>query len=455
VIELEVQNFQSIRSATMAVSGFAAIVGKSNIGKSALVRAAQYALTGAAGTNFVRHGPECDRRVKSNKKCKCFSKVVVRTSKMQVTWEKGDNVNRYTVLRVGSDVPEVYDGLERGTPEFFLPDFQLVKVGDSKELIQIPDQFEPIFLLNKSGPAVADVLSDVARLDRINLAMSQVAKDRKDTVAKRKIREEDVAKLKVSRAAYDGLDDIKVDPLLKGLEEIRQKRELLKRMDQFSARARALKGELVALMEAAKVEVPVFDTLESAADSLVNVSRLNSEFAPLNEETVQLEEALVPALPDGDGLEKTSGALDQISRFLDELTEKAPALRKLMGVDKIEIPGDGDLQRTYEDLSKIESLLVRSEVAEKQVSLWQKIEEVTIPDVDFLQANVGQLGQVTDLVGRGKTLVEVVTKLGQDLKDVTSVEAEVVKEMEAIGVCPTCDQPLGPHQHLHLEESAQ
>jgi predicted ATP-dependent endonuclease of OLD family len=61
MIEIEVNDFQSISHTAVTIDKFSVIVGRSNIGKSALVRAIQCALTGAVGTDFVRHGATCDR----------------------------------------------------------------------------------------------------------------------------------------------------------------------------------------------------------------------------------------------------------------------------------------------------------------------------------------------------------------------------------------------------------
>src|SRR6478752_168059 len=102
MIEIEVTDFQSIRHTSVAIDRFSAIVGRSNIGKSALVRAVQMALTGAVGTDFVRHGSSCDRAIRGTKKCKCFSRVRIKTFALELTWEKGDAVNRYIVVQGSS-----------------------------------------------------------------------------------------------------------------------------------------------------------------------------------------------------------------------------------------------------------------------------------------------------------------------------------------------------------------
>src|SRR5277367_3768831 len=154
--EVEVTNFQSIEHAKFVIEGYTALVGRSNIGKSAIVRAVKAALTGASGTSFVRHGPNCARRLKDAKKCQCKATVRIKREGFDLLWEKGDSDNRYTFNG------QVNDSVGQGTPTFLQAGFAPIKIGDDKELLQVADQFDPIFLLNKTGGAVADVLSDVA-----------------------------------------------------------------------------------------------------------------------------------------------------------------------------------------------------------------------------------------------------------------------------------------------------
>ena len=46
MLDVEIRNFQSIDHVHLRVEGFTALVGRSNIGKSAVVRAVKAALTG-------------------------------------------------------------------------------------------------------------------------------------------------------------------------------------------------------------------------------------------------------------------------------------------------------------------------------------------------------------------------------------------------------------------------
>jgi hypothetical protein len=260
--EVEVRNFQSIEHATIRIEGFTAIVGRSNIGKSALVRAVKAALTGATGTAFVRHGDLCARRTKDSKTCKCQASVRIQREGFDLLWEKGDAVNRYVFNGT------VYDSVERGTPSFLQEGYALIKVGDSKELLQVCDQFDPIYLLNQTGGVIADVLSDVAHLDRMNVAMRLVEKDRKEATSTRKVREQDITTLTGQVVLYDGLDDAvsRVKTAEAGLAGVERAGGHLTRVERFleACSARATEIRTLAGIEAI-VEPPAVGPLRDRA----------------------------------------------------------------------------------------------------------------------------------------------------------------------------------------------
>lgn len=244
MIEVEVRNFQSIEHARLIVEGYTSLVGRSNLGKSALVRAVKAALTGATGTAFVRHGSDCVRRTKDAKSCHCKSSVRIQREGFDLLWEKGDHVNSYTFNGT------LYPSSERGTPTFLMDGYAPIKIGDSKELLQVSDQFEPIFLLNRTGGVVADVLSDVAHLDRINVAMRLVEKDRRDATSTRKVREQDITLLTETLGLYDGLDDsvCRVRAVEAQLSKVEEAEADLRQIERFLAEGNARAVEIRQLL---------------------------------------------------------------------------------------------------------------------------------------------------------------------------------------------------------------
>lgn len=410
MIKIEISNFQAIEHISFEVDGFSTILGRSNIGKSAITRAVHDALTGAVGTDSVRHSSKtCARILKDAKKCKCFSRVTIETPSLKFTWDKGDDVNTYTVVKDGKT--DTYKGLQ-GTPLFLSPDFDPVKVGDSKELIQIPSQFTPIFLLNKSGPAVADVLSDVARLDQINGAIGLVNKDRKEAVSKRKVREEDVSTLNESLARYSGLDDVRTDTLEANLEKAQALEDKVSKLDGIISRATTITAALKDLEGITSISLPAAEASQLASMATnFNVA----------------------------------------SGFLSKLIEKLPAIKQLTGVDAIDLPSP-----TYgEALEQIyihTSFLNRLTALEASVARLEGLDDVKLEGLET--PSTSKLIQVDGIIVRIKACLEGQKALTESIAK-ADVELEAaIKALQELGVCPTCAQPFDSHRtELHLEAS--
>lgn len=491
MLEIEVRNFQSIACVKVLVQGFTAILGRSNIGKSAFIRAVQCALTGAVGTDFVRHSASCERHVRGTKKCNCASKVTFKSSKVTFTWEKGDNVNRYTVERPDNPIPEVFEGLDRGTPPFLLPDFRMVQVGSKKELIQIPAQFEPIFLLDQSGPVVADVLSDVARLDCINKAMGLVNKDRKDALAKRKVREEDIRTLTLKLSVFDGLDTVPISAMEAVGVRVHKLQQDLALVDGYIAKAQELRNALQVVQRALAPEMPDIATTASTYSSLLQVDIFQSRAVSGKMTLLGLVEVLKPTLPENPSVQNQLTRLDQVQGLLSKHQDRKQALDDLSGVDVISLPDTSCLNQAP-ILQRASSLLQRFQALEDAVSrssvlvnlektfpegtvfkMWPQVSQVE----DYLQRYT-QLQQVVsrnselqsipvvtpgDLPHKVRTLDSVCAWVGRLVairegyttasKEHALAEAETVSvrsALEELGTCPTCNQAFAQGQHLHL-----
>ena len=61
MVHIEIRNFQAITHEVIEVRGFSALAGRSNIGKSTIIRAVKAALTGAPVDSYVRHSSRCLR----------------------------------------------------------------------------------------------------------------------------------------------------------------------------------------------------------------------------------------------------------------------------------------------------------------------------------------------------------------------------------------------------------
>lgn len=397
MLEVEVRNFQSIEKATFQIDGFTVVVGRSNIGKSALVRAMKAALTGASVSSFVRHGPACLRRTKQAKTCKCYASVHFRGPDLDLLWEKGDSINRYTYNGT------IYDKAERGTPEFLQPAFSPVKVGDRQDLLQVADQFSPIFLLDQSGGAVADTLSDVARLDRINEAMRLAEKDRKEAVATRKVREKDVQALEERLESYTGLDDALT--AVKDLEDAKTSIYALDKtlldLDQYMADLSSLALSIKSLTAAKELAIPVAQTLEDTHKQLTTLNKL-----------------------------------------VTDLTTKETAVSSLQGVEDIHVPS---LQSHTESLKRLTDLTgwVNQVVEIKSWLMpWKAVEDAKVPTDETVLAARDLLTLLDGQLSKYETLATEVTNLEESVSTVSDELTRLTKEQRELGVCPTCIRPI-------------
>lgn len=449
MIEVEVNNFQSITHVCLVVQGFVSIVGRSNTGKSAIARALRYALTGAVGTSFVRHGLTCERRLRGAKKCHCFASVRVKTSQIEVVWAKGDTENRYTVTRNGRT--DVYEGLERGTPDFLLPDFRTVRIGTGKELIQIAKQFEPVFLLDQSGPVVADVLSDVARLDGINSASSLVSKDRKSAVSERRVRCEDLADYNGRLTRYVGLDQVPVEAVREQQQAANTARERVRVVVSFLDRALILKRWYEAITKALRPKVPEYSqvrdldqAVRQVHDYLISSERLVSFVG-------NVERALSPRIEAPDAIREASRCLRLVVGFEAFHTTLTSTVAAAEGPATCDLPVYDGIQQQARELTQVgrfsETLSLRAQTYRRLLST----SNLTIPpEPSALVTEARQLQDLGRILIKFSEFTETIHKLSQELSNLESEFRRLDQETKELGVCPTCGQIITV-VHVHSE----
>jgi len=397
MIEVEVRNFQSIERVALKVEGFTALVGRSNIGKSALVRAVKAALTGAPVSSFVRHGKACLRRTKKAKTCKCFSMVHLKAEGFDLLWEKGDAINRYTFNGA------VYDKAEKGTPDFLSPAFLPVKIGDRQELLQVADQFSAIFLLDQTGGVVADVLSDVARLDRINVAMRMAERDRKEAVSTRKVREKDVVDLGVKLEDFAHLD--------------------------------------VAVAQAEQVQADLL-SIEKTVGQVEQLDGFLQVGSALAQRITALEAGLATAVPDKADLIGPCDLLVQMAGWLGDYGAQTEAIGKLTPVESLDIPVKGGLEERHETYDQLARWHAQLLVFRDLLNAMKPVEALPPLDAVGLKDALGAFQGVQGHLTRLQALEGAITKLEGEYEAILIEEKAAHDEVEALGVCPTCVRPL-------------
>lgn len=398
MIRIEIHDFQSIDSVVLEVNGFAALVGRSNIGKSAVIRAVRAVLTNAQGTAFVRHGPTCARRLKGVKSCKCKSSVRLVGVDFDILWEKGDADNRYVVNG------KTYEAVPRGFPDFLSPWFQPIKIGDKSMLLQVASQWDPLFLLEASGPAVADVLSDVAQLDRINVASRLVEKDRREVLATIKVRDKDIQKYRDALSHYAGLDGTveQMESLTSDAEPLLGRQKALKAIRRYEEAMRTIEATISHLEPVETLVFPAQEPLLRAKKTWDFVTTKQREHDTRQTLVQRLSPVETLDMPDGKHLDRTVKAAEGMLDWLDQLRAIKAVYMKLTPVEKL-----------------------------------------TVPSLDGVERSVQASQAVLDFAAKYQHLEEMVASLGDEWDEVRKAEDLIHEELRAFKTCPLCEQPFG------------
>lgn len=403
MIEIEVQGFQSIAHSTIKVDGFTALVGRSNIGKSAFVRAVKYALTNPVGTSFVRHRRGCTKQPK--KKCDCQTTVRIKTDGFDLLWEKGDKVNRYEFNGKSYDKPD------RGTPEF-LTGMSPIKLGDKNTFLQVADQFSPVFLLDQPGTTIAETISDVSKLDCINTATKLVEKERREVSSTKKVREADVASLVEKIAAFDTLEE-KALLLKKAEATLLEIEALIKKRD-------ALAGYLA--------------TLSNIKKSLQSLDALSKIPAPD-------DAVVVSSLP--------KAAL--LHDFVANLARRQEQVAKLAGVEGVKSDFDeSSLTHATTSVRRFEAWLSQLRVGKSFLESFGKVS--ALGEIDFapLLAVVTRASSMIPYLSKMQVLPSTIGELEAKVKTLSDEEKKAQEALGAIEFCPTCSRPV-KEGHSHVE----
>jgi energy-coupling factor transporter ATP-binding protein EcfA2 len=399
VFQVEIKGFQSIDHVSLTLQGFTTLVGKTNIGKSAVVRALQCALTNGSGTYFVRHGESCARVLRDSKTCKCFSSVHIKGDSFNLLWEKGDSVNRYLFNGVE------YDSPGQGTPDFLIEaGFGPVKIGNTSSCIQVADQFKPLFLLDQSGPAVAEAISDVSGLDRISRATKQVERERKETVATKRVREKDVVDLGVSLGKYAPLKHIQGR-----LSEVESQ---LVRVESATLKASTLAGysSRVPLLEQSTLRLLVVDSL---------------------------------GVPDMEGVKSKGVSFRSLNTLVNRASLGVGKVNSLSWVGSF-LSGELDftsIQTTWEVLLKVGTWIKKLRAFKLVLPNLEAVIKEVVPTAE-LEGILQPVRSMESYSKKHLTLVKVISDLESKWGDVERELLHLEQEFDSLGVCPTCNQAI-------------
>lgn len=193
-MKVHIQNYQTIKDVDLDIEGFTVIVGKSNVGKTALLRAVEGAMFNDPVTDKVRKG--------------CTDVFVTIDYKdISWTWKKGENFNDYIITTPTGTVSYSRVGVRTPT-EITDAGFKEWWVDREKTRIQTAAWYDPIFLLDRGGTAITELMTAVTRLDVVNKASRNCAIELKNKKSHLKLRGDDLIRANAHVKSFDVLGEI-------------------------------------------------------------------------------------------------------------------------------------------------------------------------------------------------------------------------------------------------------
>lgn len=391
MVDISIKNFQSIKKVDFTVDGFTVIVGKNNIGKSAIVRAIDAALTNQSGNNFIRLG-EKSTEVKINIK-----------DSINFLWKKGDSAS----YEVGEGKEkETFTKLNRAIPEPLIKvGIEKMDIGDKKISPLIATQFEPLFLVNEGGAEVTEVLASLYNINTLSKADDLCQKELKSCKSELKTREQDLKELQEDLVKYSDFESIKQE-----VAEITKREEYCIR----------LQNEINSLVQ--------YETnlknLTTLVDSLKKVKQIT--------------------IPDATKCEKIFPEIQWLIDKENQIQSTGKILGTLKGVYGICIPEIGSIETQLKELKQ----LTEFEQALSGVDNEIKKQEKILGCLNLGNTETDKIDSLLKAFNTLKTLEDDFMKTAlsakstrEELKTITTQLEEKEKLLAEKKVCPLCGVP--------------
>lgn len=390
MVKVRVKDFQSISDAQIDIDGFTVVIGKNNLGKSALVRAIDAALTNRTGNEFIQWG-------------KKETQVSLKKDDLNVLWEKGDSatykINEKSYSKLNRAVP----------PPIIEAGFRKIEIGDLKLTPLVAPQFEELFLLDKPGSVITEALSVIYKLNVLSDADSLCQKEVRTTKSLLKTRDSDLQKTKNELVKYEGLGTIK-----KGIEKIRSLEE----------------------------------QTESLKKEIETIKYYLTELQEQSEKVKNLEKITGITIPGIKDTEKIYRDYQWLPDVLEEYETLSRRIKSLEGIKSITIPDYKEQQAMLKGTQEISGLteelktLVQSINSQKELLAHLKDAGNFIDTLDGIRHMVDSVSYLRTTTGIFMDSVDTIKTCKNQMQKTTESLDSALAEKVEWKVCPTCERPF-------------
>lgn len=376
ISKIIIENFQSHSHSVFTLKqGLNVIVGPSDSGKSAVIRALKWVLYNEpAGDFFIREGEkDCSVTVEFN------DGTILKRYRSK---------SRNGYLLLNSDNEEMrFEGIGSGVPEEIVDATGISKIildQDSSSAINLGEQLEGPFLLSEKPSTRANAIGRLVGVNLLDDALREVLKDIRNINLRKKETEEALISLDEEIKSYNYLDDLKNKSLISS-DLIKKAENLL----EVKARLELLSKSLNDLIIDKKRQEEILDRLRNIDNTKQVVEDINNgifKYEVLKGKSININELH----REQSSLIKTSRILEQI----DDIQEIETETSKLTSRLKI-------LAKLY---SEYVNSINEKNGLEKKLNMLKSIDK-TVKDVNILGEH---LNSYNILIGLSKNYGEAI-----------------------------------------------
>jgi exonuclease SbcC len=425
ITNLLIENFQShSRSEFVFSKGLNVIIGPSDNGKSAVLRAIRWALYNEPrGSDFVRSGArECRVTVTMSDGVEIVRELQLRASGAAAR-------SRYIVRSPGEE-PQVFEGFGTEVPAEVVRAHGMPQVlldTDKRVVLSFASQLEGPFLMTESGSLRARAIGRLLGVHVVDAAARNTQKDLRAV-------KQEIGRLEQRTQQYD--------TELQQYADIPEQEARLERAGTMLVQAEAL-GRRLQQLEALLGQL---DRTERESIKVeAELSRLG-DFARAEEGLRRAEERhrqgahLERLLSESDRVEHESrqyksrvDSLMALPIAEERARDAAERQARLTGLSRIE----GELRQREAELAQLGSMVARLEQVPQAGALVQSVAE-RVQRLEKLEERLGLVADVRHRLAKGGELLEQTeAELGQHLAEYEGV-------LRTLGRCPTCMQAVEP-----------
>ena len=392
VINLSVKDFQIIKNASLTFGpGLNAIIGQSNNGKSALFRAAKSCIYNEPGTTSIRNG------------CSSYA-VGLQMNGHTVIYQKGKEsiykIDGNVFQKVGrTQLPEVASSLN----------IRELNLNGSNEQLNFWDQMEKPFLLDRSETELFRFIVDSGKDNNITLALKTLVSDRQGITKEINMIEGMLSQADITIQNYkDKL--VNSDNILDTCNKIIQLGPEIKR-------------------------------LESSETCISKHKELSDGLFKVNLELNNLNKLLLDVEPMQESLLTKYKKSDLVDKIVNSYRQKQKLLNDInLRINKYEFIGDITLNENLNKYNLLNNIVSKHHELSGKLS---DINKIKIPEVSSgFNENAEKLSKLIQILDRRNTSFSNLSKAKDNINEYDLKIKSLKEELDGIGVCPTCGQPI-------------